>query len=922
MQLRYVFSFWLVPLAITGMIAGLVAFPTITQQQTPTPTPVPKVDVLEPIPLYGFIELDLPVSGEYANPYDPDEISVSVSFKPPSGEATIVPAFFMRPYEQTCTEDCTAEVLESSGEPKWLVRFTPDQVGLWTYHAEARTAEQLFTVQEGAFEVVSSNKPGPVRVSDENSRYFAFANGSPYFPIGENLAWSSEDTGGIFAYERWLDALSAAGANYARVNIDVPWFIGLDWPGPAGNYDSAQAAAWRMDTLLQMAEERGIYLQVILIWHQPFAEDAAGPPVSEDTGRPEEQASWADHPFNTANGGPLSAPSDLFFDASARALLQQRLRYIVARWGYSQTILAWEIVDRLDQIPGYTTARSIPWVRDLADYLHEIDPYHHLITAGADQPNPSLWKLDALDFAEVQFYQPTPVEAGNDQVTTTLSQLSQALANTSGPVLLTEFSLSRGNPPTEDDPTGVHIRNTIWAAALSGSAGGAMPWWWDTYIDQENLYRIFTPLTLFSQGVLWNSANLQPAQIALRTDNPQVYETLRIDDFNRDFLGESPPDTIYRLTADGAVPPTSQLSSFLYGEFNAERSRPQTFVIASPTDSELTIAVKSVSATAPAILVIDIDGSEVARVDFSPNSANISVTVPISAGEHTVVLDNLGKDWLELDYIEIPQYRAPIRALALADHKLGMALAWAHHRGYTWDHVSQGVQLEPLDFQLLIPDMPAGVYRITFWNTATGDVIGEENVTLGENSDGTLRINLLPITSQLAVRASRVAGPEATPTLSSTQVITRTPQVSLTPSPTATATATDTATPTQTLTPSETFTPTDTQTPTHTPTSTPTPTLTPTFTRTPTNTATPTRTPSRTPSPTLTRSPTPTRTYTPSPTRTPRPSRTPFLTNTLTPSVTRTPTKTLTPSVTPTPSATNTPNPLETIIGGDASRTP
>lgn len=900
-------------LIIGLLFAGVFVFPTLAQQATATPTPsaepadtdtpspspsptitpIPEVNLVDPIALYSLLELDIFVPGTFENPYDPDEIDVTGTFNAPDGTMLAVPAFYMQPIRQICTANCTAEILRASGSFRWRLRFTPTQVGAWTYSVAARSAAGVAAVQEGSFRVEPSDNRGFVRVG-ENPRYFAFDSGAAYFPVGENLAWSIEQEGGIFAYEDWLDELSAAGANYARVNIDIPWFIGLDWPGPAGDYSASQDAAWRMDTLLQMAEERGIYLQVALVWHQVYITESspAAPGAALETLN---SMSWADNPLNVANGGPLDGPSAMFFDATARKLLQHRMRYAVARWGYSPNIFAWEIVDQIDQMLGYTPARAKPWLQQAAGYLRDIDVFGHLITAGSSEPDPALWKLAALDFVQIRYHQPSAALESADQVSTILGIVGRALSYTSGPVLISEYALSSDAAPVAQDPAGVHLRNVLWAAALSGAAGSAMPWWWDSYIDAQELYRIFTPLALFNQGVSWNSPGLEPVQPQLVSTEPVTYSPLRIDDFNRAFLGESPLDTIYRLTSDGAVPPTTQLSSYLYGEFNVERSRPQTFRITPPLNTELTIGVRDVSTTAPAILVISIDGVEITRVDFSPGSKDILVTVPISAGEHTVVLDNLGQDWVQLDFIEIKQYQAPLRVLALADRERGVAMAWAHHRGYTWQSANNGDGREPLNYSLLIPNMPEGTYRVTFWDTATGAVVGEDSITLNEEdeSTGTLSLALLPVTSQIAVSAARIAGPDTEATPAGTQIATRTPQVSLTPTATDTPTPTDTPTSTPTVTPTATDTPTFTATPTATDTATNTPTLTPT--RTPTNTPRPTSTPRPTNTPTDT--PTPTDTSTPRPTRTP----------------TSTPTRTSSP----TPTATNTRSPLESLVPSD-----
>ena len=928
MPVRYAHSRWTFALVVVMCVAGAVAMPLVvgaTRAQSPTSTPTPS-GRLDPVPLYGSVDISLRLPKTYDNSYDPNEIDVRGMFRPPSGETVVAPGFFMRPYRDACTTNCESESLVLDGPGEWHVRFTPTRVGRWSYTIEVRDADGSRTVRQGTFDVQPSEDPGFVRIGN-NPRYFAFDDGTPYFPVGENLGWSWSGEGGIYAYERWLDSLAAAGANYARINIDVPWFIGLDWSSPAGNYDEAQAAAWRMDTLLDMATTRGIYLQVVMVWHQAYA-NATPPPVDLPTDIPrlDTSADWSMNPLNSANGGPLNGPAAFFMDPEARDLLHQRIHYLVARWGYSPHLFAWEMVDAIDGIVGYTPIRARPWLQDMTGYLRQIDPYGHLITAGSLDSSTDVGRLADLDFAEVRFYQQRPLGPVVDQVSGVLQAVGSALSASDGPVLLTDFSLSPWYEPTQDDPTGVHLQNTIWAAALSGSAGGAMSWWWDTYVDRQNLYDVFDPLALFVRGIPWNSAQLEPIQVGLVAKSAITFGPVRVDDFNRDFPGDSPPDTIYRITSDGAIPPTSRLSSYLYGEFNAERSRPQTFIITPPVDTELSIGVRNVSSTAAAVLVLTLDGFEVARVDFSPDNENIVITVPVTAGEHTLVLDNLGADWLQLDYIELAQYRTPMRALALADRDQGVMVAWIQHRDYTWQSASSGRALEPLSFNLRVPGMPAGRYRVTYWDTATGNVLGEDTITLVEGSDGVLRIELLPINSQLAVRVLRVAGPETAATPEGTQFATRTPQVSLTPtattsvtpsetaSPTQTASATVTASPTATLTPTptdtSTVTPTDTSTVTDTPTATDTDTPTSTLTRTPTPTRTPTRTPSRTPTATNTATSTDTATLTKTATRTP--TRTPTLTRT--PS--RTPSRTPTVTASPTETITPTPNPIETLMSG------
>ena len=56
---------------------------------------------------------------------------------------------------------------------------------------------------------------------------------------------------------------------------------------------------------------------------------------------------WPQNPFNTANGGFLSDPKQFFTDTTAKALTKRKYRYIVARWGYSPAVMAWELFNEV-----------------------------------------------------------------------------------------------------------------------------------------------------------------------------------------------------------------------------------------------------------------------------------------------------------------------------------------------------------------------------------------------------------------------------------------------------------------------------------------------------------------------------------------------------------------------------------------------
>lgn len=770
--------------------------------------PPPRALAAQPptsVPQYGLFEL--PITAEQAlidaaqiNPYDPEQVEVRVRFTSPSGKEHLISAFWMQAYRDTCLRDCQMEVLETAGKAGWRARFAPDQIGFWNYAVQrsvSREAGQTVVwseaFQQGEFEVVASTNSGPIRVA-QNQRYFVRANGDSYFPVGVNLGWSWEGAGGTRGYLGWLRRLHQAGATYGRLYIDVPWFIGFDWRGRPGNYLIAQEDSWRLDAILSKAEEYGIALQIVLVWHQGFI-NYGGLPVIVPTSptRPNTEADWNSNPLNVVRGGPLPTAISFFTTAGGRDLLKRRLRYVISRWGYSSSVFAWEVIDQLDRAVSTETATD--WLRDITEYVRSTDPYAHLITAGVRDANSrGLLAPVALDFNQTRFFERRPIEPAADHVLGTLNALNPLLALADRPTLLTEFSLGPWFEPVSDDPTGIHIMQSMWATALSGAGGGAASWWWNTYFFPQNLETTLAPLAAFVQGVPWASSNLTPISLSLSTVAPIALEPLTVTGFGGAFGAPPGPDVTYRITPDGIFPPLAGQSAYLYGlSYNAQFSRPQRYVITPPTDTTLTVNVRRVSDQAPATLVVIIDGETAGQAAFSAGNTNVSITVPIRAGERSVIIDNLGEDFMELESLVIGAYISPLRTLALADREQGYVLAWVQHRLYTWENVAKNLAIPPVSVSLRIGGLPAGLYRVELWDPASGNVIGVEQVMTVGSPTGTLTMNLLPVKTMVALRAFPIAQPGNLPTL--TPAPTATPRqlptapAAVTPLPSVTAEA-------------------------------------------------------------------------------------------------------------------------------------
>jgi len=726
--------------------------------------------------VHHLVEIQLPFTERGNNPYDSLEISLSAVFTAPGGRKLTIPGFWYQPY--TVTEGTTDPYgnLTSAGDPGWRVRFAPDEVGTWVYKVEATLNGVVQPVTDGRVIAQPSDRSGKIQIG-QNPQYFAYQNGGTYFPVGLNIGWSWEGADGTTGYLAWLAQLEQVGANYARLYVDTPWFIGLDWDSLPGDFTAGQEDLYRLDAIIQAAEARGIALQIVLLWHQGYA-GTSGAPVNiprTPLRPPADDYTWFNNPLSAARGGPIPNSPAFFSSEEGRNLFRARLRYMIARYSYSPSIFAWEVIDQIDNIILQTPEVAADWLRVMVGYLRDTDPYQHLITAGVgDYTQSALLDPVVLDFRQMAYYQRRPVEDAPDQAATLLRRLAPMLLNADRPLLVNEFSLNPWFEPVADDPTGVHLRETIWTAALSGTAGGAMSWWWDTYVLPEGLTSILEPLVNFTRGINFAEGKFTSVDVAFDATDELGLAPYVIEGFTGNYNRTPGADVVYRVSPDGINPPIVEQSGYIYGTvYNAQWSRPQRYLITPPIDTTLTVTVYRSSEQAEARLVILIDGRTTGEMTLTPGNRSVSLTVPITAGEHTVLIDNLGADFLQLESIEIGAYITPLRTLALADKEAGVFIAWLQHRGYTWQTVASDTPAQPVLARLKTQALPPGIYDVELWDVFSGNIVGKEQVTVAP--DGVFTIELLPITQMSAIRAIRVMEFDGLPTAAFT--LTPTPRM-------------------------------------------------------------------------------------------------------------------------------------------------
>ncbi len=702
-----------------------------------------------------FVTRALGLGWPYDNPFDPAQVDLVAEFRTPSGAVILVPGFYHTPYERSRGQ-WGEEVLTRAGPGLFRVRFSPNEdPGVYTYRVVTSDPRGTRELGSGSFTVTESPHPGFIRRSARAPRYFEFDSGAPYFPIGLNMCWPRAQ--GTYDYDVWMASLAEHGGNYIRLWLVNEWNpLGLENRAGAGPGNGlgrySQEAAWRIDYLLDLAERLGI--KVLMCIDSFNSLDAQGI-----------YGNWHLSPYNAANGGPCQHPREFFTHEEAKRLFRQRLRYLVARWGHSPAVLAWEFWNEVDIVTAYDSAAVAAWHAEMARYLRELDPWDHLITTSfaRTEGDPAVDGLPEMDFVQSHNY-------GSADVASTISRYSADKAAAYGkPHFFGEFGTDVFGEGNTSDPQGLHLHNGLWSAMLSGDAGTAMLWWWDSYVHPRNLYPRFAALAAFADGVDWPGEDHQPAHIGplrfLPAQEPSSYPSLTIEPTCESWQDRAPCNQPHEYTVDndGSVTNLELLSRVQHGLVNhPNKHNPATFQVTYPGDGTFEVIVHGVSGWGGAALRIYLNGSQALAAEFPDELPDDHETmhqydgayaIDVPAGAHTILVENTGTDWFLVsyrltNYITVPN----LRVLGLANET--SALLWVQNRENTWWNLAHGVSPAPCGAaEIELRGITPGDYDIEQWDTRAGAVT---DVVSSTSADGTLVITTpAGLTSDVAYKIRR-----------------------------------------------------------------------------------------------------------------------------------------------------------------------
>ena len=274
------------------------------------------------------------------------------------------------------------------------------------------------------FTVVPLSAKGFLSVN--NSWTFRYDNGELFRGIGKNICWESRDLDDSkffralheekrFNYDFLLKKLSANGGNFFRTWM-IYWNLPVDWKTVENNsrYQNTsspynESGMKRMDYLVQLCDSLGIHMMLALESHAGFLGKG-----------------WELNNYNIANGGPAKTPYEFFTLSEAKQQYKNKLRLMVARYGYSPSIAAWEFFNEIDNAmyngkPEDQLPESIVtlWHDEMSTFLKSIDPFGHMVTTSVSHRDvEGMNDLKNIDFNQRHIYKNTAgIPAAIDEYT-------------------------------------------------------------------------------------------------------------------------------------------------------------------------------------------------------------------------------------------------------------------------------------------------------------------------------------------------------------------------------------------------------------------------------------------------------------------------------------------------------------------------
>lgn len=428
------------------------------------------------------------------------------------------------------------------------IRFAPPTNGEWSCIVKIYEGENIYESNEFIFNVIESGNPGYMKV-DPGQRFLSY-NNKTFIPLGCNLPWPvtsverdpdlemylKYNEGGIKkdrpedyrhygvlprVYDKYKDAMRSLadnGANYFRT-VMYPTATEIEWE-KAGDYTKRLYMAQEMDDILKVAETKNVFLHWDFQIHYSFQYAAAAYGKAWTWNYTSPSGPFC---YKTLIGSDTIPGNDnpvrFLTHEESKKYYKQRLRYLLARYGYSTNIAVFELFSEISNVgankadnsdyyktgDNWTDYRD--WQVEMAKYVKsQYNGAIHMVTgsyAGPKHPDDdtyqdpnmeimtsNLYDWGAPDYADEFWTKDITGNYLNDNCPNvdsyTTECLSDAMQHNIKPMIISES----GVIDVDNDCKFNHVEHnrSLWQSLFSGVAG-ALSWTQWNRIGNYGIYQ-------------------------------------------------------------------------------------------------------------------------------------------------------------------------------------------------------------------------------------------------------------------------------------------------------------------------------------------------------------------------------------------------------------------------------------------------
>jgi len=445
------------------------------------------------------IKLFLKTNKDGLNPFNPEDISIEFTFKSSTNVERKIYGFYYTEFDVI-----RDNWVEQPTKFNWRVRFSPDEIGDWTFSFKIITKEKVIDGFGSTFECIKSSNKGILKRNYKNSnydRYFYLSESNkPVFLAGHNIGHSAYyqlTPQKAEQHKTWLTELAENGGNFFRLEMGAQ--NGLpDWEDYK-NYTKKMSQMWEFDQLIEHAQTLQLYF--ILFRHH----------TEVNTGESWDVSRWDNNPYK--KGFDLKTRKEYFTNEEVLKWQKNNLRYLFSRWGYSTSFAFYEYQEidnwykELQEETGYNEKQVITFFKDWylkhKNYIKSDLGYSNKMFMNTYAGTPDLEfnknsdgmfaNSDAIGFHKYGQSKDINYSERYDKAIDLFEAWNK-------PLLVEEMGVN-ASPGNNFLPiykcSNVEFHNSIWATSFMGTAGTGLNWWWDRGIHDFEHYKDYNALVSF-----------------------------------------------------------------------------------------------------------------------------------------------------------------------------------------------------------------------------------------------------------------------------------------------------------------------------------------------------------------------------------------------------------------------------------------